>query len=100
MSILNRILAGGNIRQIIEEETQLKEYKASYLCHSERSDRRSDEKDVEIHTDKILEPGDDFEMDGLTWYVDKILKDPDRGIMNEVYHRDTLDGLKYKDLLA
>ena len=64
----------------VAESKQLKEKKAVYLCHSERSDRRSDEKDVEIHTNKILEPGDDFELDGLTWYVDKILKDEDRGI--------------------
>ena len=31
MGIINKILAGGNIRQIIEEETQLKEYKVDSI---------------------------------------------------------------------
>jgi len=74
-NLMEQILSGKSVRAVVMES-----FRAVYLCHSERSDRRSDEKDVEIHSDKILDVGDSFELDGLTWYVDKILRDPDRDI--------------------
>ena len=55
-------------------------YRAKYLVTSERAYRRNDEANVEISTNRILNVGDTFVMDGLTWTVDKVLYDADRGI--------------------
>lgn len=78
--LVSRILKGENIRKVITESDNNRKYRAAYIVSSERASRRSDEDHVIIRTNRILDVGDSFEMDGLTWYVDEILSDSDRDI--------------------
>ena len=58
----------------------MSKYRAKYIITSERADRRNDERRNEFCTDRILNVGDTFELDGLMWTVDEIVYDRDRGI--------------------
>lgn len=80
-TLVKRILNGENVRDVLEgSDSHYKKYKAHYIVSSERSNRRSDEDHVDLYSDRILDAGDSFEMDGLTWYVDEVVSDTDRGI--------------------
>ena len=79
-SAISRILNGENIRQVLDEAMPFQKYRAHYIVSSERAARRSDEDHVDLYSNKILNVGDEFEMDGLTWIVDEIVSDPDRDI--------------------
>jgi len=55
-------------------------FRAKYIISSERANTRSDEYRNELNSNKILNVGDNIVLDGLTWYVDEIVSDADRGI--------------------
>ena len=97
--VLSKILNGENVRQVLTEAPYSK-YKAKYIVSSERSNRRSDEDHVELYSDKILDVGDSFEMDGLTWYVDEVVSDPDRGIHETKKVKGTGKKINYEDDLV
>ena len=54
--------------------------RAKYIITSERADRRADEYRNELYSNRILNVGDSIVLDGLTWTVDEVVFDVDRGI--------------------
>ena len=54
-------------------------FRAEYIITSERAAHRSDEYRNTLYSNKILNVGDTIILDGLTWTVDEVVSDMDRG---------------------